>query len=171
MLTAGNEGLKHRDKVNEEELQSLGKIVAVKLLNWNEKEQAKVEGMLHEVDILAWSPSWPKACQGFSTVWIWVEGWSLIYHRRGRLPTKHIQVVEEEVRQMPGAGVIVPATEALSFSAVITSTKHGEQIFCFECWPLNQNTRADNWQISKIKKVFHSLYGCLVFMTLDLFSV
>lgn len=54
-LTTGVEGLKHKNKLHEEELRRQCEVVAEKLPHLNEKEHANMEKMLHEEEILAWS--------------------------------------------------------------------------------------------------------------------
>lgn len=54
-MVAANEGLKISVELNrEEELRSCGKVVAEKLSDLNEKMEARVEEILHKVEILVW---------------------------------------------------------------------------------------------------------------------
>lgn len=53
-----------------------------------------------------------------------------VYHSARRIPSKHNEVVEEEIKSMFKAGIITSASLAWSLLVIIATNKDGKPRFC-----------------------------------------
>lgn len=110
MAVQGNPLINRNKAADDRELLERGKTVAEKLSHLAVDEQARIEGLLHGEDVLAWFLHDLRSAEMTVRHSFELIGESPIHHRPRRLSPRHNQVVESEVKKMLEAGVIAPAS-------------------------------------------------------------
>lgn len=109
--------------------------MAAKLSYLNKEELSKIEEMQNEEEILNWSYYDLGSSEVPVKPTFEFTDENPIYYRPRMLPHRHSQIVEEEVRYMLEAAIIIPATSALSLPVVIASRRMERKasVFIIDC--------------------------------------
>ncbi|KAE9226437.1 hypothetical protein PF004_g11636 [Phytophthora fragariae] len=88
--------------------------------------------------------------------------------KRRRQAQSEDKIVNANVEQMLGAGVIEEGQGAWGFPVVLVKKKDGEIRFCVDYRALNKVTKKDVYPLPRIDETLEALGGALWFSTLDL---
>ncbi|GMF59664.1 unnamed protein product [Phytophthora fragariaefolia] len=87
---------------------------------------------------------------------------------RRRQAQSEDKIINDNVEQMLGAGVIEEGQGAWGFPVVLVHKKDGEIRFCVDYRALNKITKKDVYPLPRIDETLEALGGALLFSTLDL---
>ncbi|GMF57765.1 unnamed protein product [Phytophthora fragariaefolia] len=90
--------------------------------------------------------------------------------KRRRQAQSEDPIVDNNVEQMLGAGVIEESQGTWGFPVVLVKKKDGEIRFCVDYRALNKVAKKDVYPLPRIDETLEALRGALLFSTLDLKS-